>query len=147
MSEANKEKLEEEKVDFSIDRVVSDLLEMERCTRSATEVKIFFLLKDLIKILDKYCEDPQDKLKLIGSGYKRTLNHFQIGLYSVDQWSTNIIDGLSQYIECQWRHELNSEVVCAYTQIEALKDFMYIVLFEIESEHIKSSDIEFFYET
>ena len=97
MAEATKEKLDEklnkEEVDFNVEEIVSDMVQMERCNRCSAEIKIFFLLKELINILDRYAASRQDALKLIASGYKRTLNHFQIGLYSADKWSVNIIEG------------------------------------------------------
>ena len=144
MAEANKEKLDE-KVDFNVDKVVSDMMQIERCKRYATEVKIFFMLKELINTLNRYCQSPLEMLKIVGSGYKRTINHFQIGLYTVDKLSLNIISNLSKYIEACWKEELKTEVFCEFTHIEVLKDMMYIILFEIESEHLTSSDIIFFY--
>ena len=151
MTEATKEKLDEklnkEEVDFNMEKVVSDMVQIERCNRYSAEIKIFFLLKGLINILDRYTESPQDALKLIACGYKRTLNHFQIGLYSADKWSLNIIEGLAKYIECNWKNKLNAQLVCKFTHIEVLKDMMYIILFEIESECITSSDIVFFITT
>ena len=145
MAAATKEKLNKEEVDFNVEEVVSDKVQMECYNRYSAEIKILFLLKELINLLDRYSESPHDKLKPLASGYKRTLNHFQIGLYSADKWTVNIIEVLAKYIEYNWKIELNSQVVCYFTHIEVLKDMMYIVLFEIESKQATSSDIEFFY--
>ena len=149
MAEANKEKIDEklnkEKVDFKLEEVVSDMLQLERCNRYAAETKIFFMLKELIYTLNKYAQSPFDTLKIVGSGYKRTLKHFQIGLYTADKWSINIIQNLAKYIEESWKSELKTQVVCEFTHIEVLQDMMYIILFEIENEHMTSSDINFFY--
>ena len=108
-------------------------------------MKIFFILKDLINTLNRYAQLPLDILKLVASGYKTTLKHFQIGLYTADKWTLDIISNLARYIEVCWKHELKTEVVCEFTHIEVYKDMMYIILFEIESEHLISSDINFFY--
>ena len=112
---------------------------MERQKRYAAAVKIFFMLKDLINTLNAYAQSPLDILKLVASGFKTTVNHFQIGLYTADKWTLDIISNLGRYIEACWKHELKTEVVCEFTHTEVFKDMMYIILFETESEHLISN--------
>ena len=134
----------DEKVDFNVGEVISYMIEVERQKRYAAEVKIFFILKDLINTLNRYAQSPLDILKLVASRYKTTLKYFQTGLNSADKWTLDIISNLARYIEACWKHELKTEVVCEFTHIEEYKDMMYIILFEIESEHLISSNINFF---
>ena len=112
----------DEKVDFNVEEVISYMIEVERQKRYAAEAKIFFILKDLINTLNRYAQSPLDILKLVSSGYKTTLKHFQIGLYTADKWTLDILSNLARYIEACWTHELKTEVVCEFTHIEVYKD-------------------------
>ena len=149
MSEATNKKLNEklnkEKVDFDVEEVICDMLHEERCNRYAAETKIYFLLKDLINTLNRYATSPLHALKVIASGYKRTRMHFQIVLYSADKWKIEIIEGLGKYIENNWKSELNAQKLCEFSPIEIVKNMIYMTLFEIESNHIIETDINFFY--
>ena len=88
MAESNK-KSEVEKIDFTKDistqEVQSDILHKERLSRYIAEVKIYFIIKELITTLNQYVASPLLTLKIIASGYRKTHTNFDIVTYSADQ--------------------------------------------------------------
>ena len=132
-----------EKVNFTVEEVVSYMIHVERLKRYEAEVKIFFILKQLINVINGHAQSLL--LKLVASGYKRTVNHFQIALYTADSWSLHVIRNLGRYIEAWWKHELKTKIVYKFNRAELFKDVLYVILFEIESEHPITTDMIFFY--
>ena len=110
-----------EKVDFNVQEVISYMKQVERQKRYAAEVKIFFMLKELINTVNKYAESPSNILKLVASDYKTTVNHFKIGLYTADEWDLDVITNLGKYIEACWQHELKNKVFVSLLSWKYLK--------------------------
>ena len=136
-------KVDEKKVNFTVQEVVCYTIHVERLKRDEAEIKIFFTLKQLINMINGYVQSLL--LKVVASGYKRTRNHFQIALYTANKWSTQVVNNLGRYIEGCWKHQLKTEIVYNFTYAEVFKEVLYVILFEIESEHPITTDIIFFY--
>ena len=82
----------EKVVDFEREEVEREILEEERVKRYSAEVKIYFLLKDYINVMNRNAITPEYTLKIVASGYKQTKDEFQIVLYSADEWKRYFVD-------------------------------------------------------
>ena len=103
------------------------------------------MIKEFINILNKNALSPLHTLKIIASGYRRTLTHFEIITYSADKWKTYFIEGLAKCIKENWEHELNAQKRCEFTYVEVMKDMLYLAHYKIESDHYFESDLNIFY--
>ena len=135
-----KEKL----VDFDREKVEREILEEERVKRYSAEVKIYFLLKDYINVMNRNAITPEYTLKIVASGYKQTKDEFQVILYSADEWRRYFVDGLAKVLEESWEAELNMKAECNYNLIEVLKDKLYVTTYSIKSDHIIERDLDYF---
>ena len=134
-----------ETVDFNRDEVEKEILEEERVKRYTAEVKIYFALKEFMRVLNQNAITPEYTLKVVASGYKQTKDNYQIIVYSADEWKRYFIDGLAKIIEEHWQAELNMETECNYNLVEVLKDKLYVTTYTIKSDHIAESELNFFY--
>ena len=141
MELACKEKI----VDFDREEVEKEILEEERVKRYMAELKIYFTLKEFIRVLNQNAITPEYTLKIVASGYKQTKDDFQIILYSADEWKKYFIDGLAKIVEEHWQAELNMQTECNYNLVEVLKDKLYVTTYTIKSDHVAESDFNFFY--
>ena len=141
MELACKEKI----VDFDREEVEKEILEEERVKRYMAELKIYFTLKEFIRVLNQNAITPEYTLKIVASRYKQTKDDFQIILYSADEWKKYFIDGLAKIVEEHWQAELNMQTECNYNLVEVLKDKLYVTTYTIKSDHLAESDFNFFY--
>ena len=132
-------------VDFDREEVEKEILEEERVKRYTAEVKIYFALKEFIRVLNQNAITPEYALKVVASGYKQTKDNYQIILYSVDEWKRYFIDGLAKIVEEHWQAELNTQTECEYETVQVLKDKLYVTTYTIKSDHIAESEFNFFY--
>ena len=139
------EKLDVTKIDFDVKEVELEILHEERCRRYAAETKIYFIIKEFINTLNKNALSPLHTLKIIASGYRTTLSHFEIVTYSADKWKKYFIEGLAKCIEENWEHELGVQKRCDYTYVEVIKDILYMARYKIESNHYLERDLNIFY--
>ena len=139
------EKLDVAKIDFDVKKVELEILHEERCRRYAAETKIYFVIKEFINTLNKNAISPLHTLKIVASGYRTTLTHFEIVTYSADKWKKYFIEGLAKCIEEKWEHELNAQKRCDYTYIENIKDKLYMACYKVESDHYLERDLNIFY--
>ena len=86
-------------VDFDRTEVEKEMLEEERAKRYSAEVKIYFMLKEYINVLNRNAITPEYTLKIIASGYKQTKDEYQIVIYSADEWKRNFVDGITKILE------------------------------------------------
>ena len=134
----------EKVVDFDREEVEREILEEERVKRYSAEVKIYFLLKDYINVMNRNAITPEYTLKIVASGYKQTKDEFQVVLYSADEWKRYFVDGLAKVLEESWQAELNTTVNCDYNLVEILKDKLYVKTYRIKSDHIIENELRFF---
>ena len=73
------------KIDFDVKEVELEMLHEKRCRRYAADTKIYFIIKEFINTLNKNALSPLHTLKIIASGYRTTLSHFEIVPYSADK--------------------------------------------------------------
>ena len=132
-------------VDFDRKEVEKEILEEERVKRYTAEVKIYFALKEFIRVLNQNAITPEYALKVVASGYKQTKDNYQIILYSADEWKRYFIDGLAKIVEEHWQAELNTQTECEYETVQVLKDKLYVTTYTIKSDHIAESEFNFFY--
>ena len=132
-------------VDFSVEEVEQEILQEERVKRYGAEVKIYFLMKDFINVLNQNAITPEFALKVIASGYRQTKDEFQIVFYVADQWQRYFVDGLAKCIEENWTAELNTQIPCDYNLVEVLKDKLYVVTYRVKSDHVVESGLFLFY--
>ena len=135
----------EKVVDFDREEVEKEILEEERIKRYSAEVKIYFLLKDYINVMNRNAITHEYTLKIVASGYKQTKDEFQVVLYSADEWKRYFVDGLAKVLEEIWQAELNTTVTCDYNLVEILKNKLYVTTYRIKSDHIIESELQFFY--
>ena len=88
-------KLDVAKIDFDVKEVELEILHEERCRRYAAGTKIYFIIKEFI---NKNALSPLHTLKIVASGYRTTLTHFEIVTYSADKWKKYFIEGLVKCI-------------------------------------------------
>ena len=134
-----------ETVDFDRDEVVKEILEEERVKRYTAEVKIYFALKEFIRVLNQNAITPEYALKVVASGYKQTKDDYQIIIYSADEWKRYFIDGLAKIIEEHWHAELNTQAEFNFETVQVLKDRLYVTTYTIKSDHITERKFNFFY--
>ena len=72
-------------VDFDVEQVEKEILDEERAKRYGSEIRIYFIMKDFIKVLNQNAISPEFALKVIESGYRQTKEEFQIVFYVADQ--------------------------------------------------------------
>ena len=135
----------EKVVDFDREEVEKEILEEERIKRYSAEVKIYFLLKDYINVMNRNAITHEYTLKIVASGYKQTKDEFEVVLYSADEWKRYFVDGLAKVLEEIWQAELNTTVTCDYNLVEILKNKLYVTTYRIKSDHIIESELQFFY--
>ena len=131
-------------VDFDRTEVEKEMLEEERAKRYSAEVKIYFMLKEYINVLNRNAITPEYTLKIIASGYKQTKDEYQIVIYSADEWKRNFVDGIAKILEEHWQSQLNMQTECHYNLVEIMKDKLYLTTYKIKSDHIVESDLHFF---
>ena len=131
--------------DFNVEKVEQEILEEERIRRYQAEVKIYFLMKEFIMVINQNAPSPEYCLKLIASGYRQTKNLYEIVFYSTDQWKENIVKGIGKVIEEKWHDELNMQAVCDFNLIEILKKKLYVTTYIIKSDRVVESDLNLFY--
>ena len=132
-------------VDFSVEKVEKEILEEERLRRYQAEVKIYFLMKEFIMVMNQNAPSAEYCLKLITSGYRQTKKEYEIVFYSADRWSNNIIDGINKVIEEKWTDELKLKANCDYNLLEIVKKKLYLTTFTIKSDHVLETDLNLFY--
>ena len=134
-----------ETVDFDREELEKEILEEERVKRYTAEVKIYFALKEFIRVLNQNAITPEYTLKAVASGYKQTKDDYKIIIYSAGKWKRYFIDGLAKIIEEHWQVELNMQAKCNFETIQVLKDRLYVTTNTIKSDHIAESEFNFFY--
>ena len=132
-------------VDFSVEKVEKEILEEERLRRYQAEVKIYFLMKEFIMVMNQNAPSAEYCLKLITSGYRQTKKEYEIVFYSADRWSNNIIDGINKVIEEKWTDELKLKANCDYNLLEIVKKKLHLTTFTIKSDHVLETDLNLFY--
>ena len=85
-----------QKINFSVEKVEQEILEEERIRRYQAEVKIYFLMKDFMMVVNQNARSPEYTLKLIASGYIQTKKDFEIVYYSADRWTDTIVKGIGK---------------------------------------------------
>ena len=128
-------------VDFNVEEIEKETLEEERAKRYAAEVKIYFIMKEFIKVLNQNAITPEFALKVIASGYRQTKDEYQIIFYVADEWQRYFVDGLAKCIEENWAKELNINVPCEYNLVEVLKDKLYVATYRVKGDHIVESNL------
>ena len=134
-----------QKINFSVEKVEQEILEEERIRRYQAEVKIYFLMKDFMMVVNQNARSPEYTLKLIASGYIQTKKDFEIVYYSADRWTDTIVKGIGKVIEEKWRDELNMLTSCDFTLTEILRKKLYVTTYTIKSNHVIESDLNLFY--
>ena len=132
-------------VDFNVEEIEKEVLEEKRAKRYAAEVKIYFIMKEFIKVLNQNAITPEFALKVIASGYRQTKDEYQIIFYVADEWQRYFVDGLAKCIKENWAKELNINVPCEYNLVEVLKDKLYVATYRVKSDHIVESNLFLFY--
>ena len=132
-------------VDFSVEEIEKEILEEERQKRYAAEIKIYFIMKDFINLLNLNAISPEFTVKVIASGYQKTKDEFQIIFYVANKWERYFVDALAKCIEENWVQELNVNLPCNYDLQEVLKGRLYVARYRIKSDHIVTSELSLFY--
>ena len=117
----------------------------KKSKRWSGEVKIFFMLRDYLKVLNSCAITPQFELKIVALAYRKTKTHFEITIYSADKWQHYFVSGISNILVEHWINEVGEEAFIDYNEIEIIKNRLYITTFLIPSEHTEDSLIAFFY--
>ena len=132
-------------VHFSVEKVEKEILDEERLRRYQAEVKIYFLMKEFIKVMNQNGPSAEYTLKIIASGYRQTKKEYEIVFYSADRWTNQIIDGIGKVIEEKWSDELTMKANCDYNLLEIVKKKLYLTTFIIKSDHVVETDLNLFY--
>ena len=113
--------------------------------RYIKEVEPYFTMKNYINLLNKNACLPQLKLKVKLSGYQTTKENIVLVFYVANRWREYFIDGLAKCIEEQWEQKLSKRICCNYMFIEAVKDYLYVAKYYVESKHSIVGDLHIFY--
>ena len=119
--------------------------ENKKSKRWSWEVKIFFMLRDYLKVLDSCAITPQYQLNIVALAYRKTKTHFEITIYSADKWQHYFVSGISNILVEKWINEVGEEAFIDCNEIKIIKSRLYITTFLIPSEHTEDGLIEFFY--
>ena len=138
---------EEYNIEFELElKVVKEIALNQKCLRHASEIKIFFILRDYINLLNVQTSNiPTITLKIVAFTYKKRTSFFEIIIYSADKWDENFVTGIAKLIEEYWIQEVKEEVKVQLSHIEIVNQKLYITDFLIPSEHMKTEQMQFFY--
>ena len=90
---------EEYSVEFEIDKI---------------EIKIFFMFKEYINLLNFQSDIPVFNLKIIAFAYKIRKSYFEILIYTASRWKQNFVLGICKTLEEYWFQEVQEEVKVQY---------------------------------
>ena len=137
---------EEYNVEFEIKKIENKVQEEnKKSKRWSGEIKIFFMLRDYINVLNATALMPTFTLKGVAFAYRKKENFFEIIIYTAEKWQEYFVSGLAKILQEHWLAEVGEIVEAKYSHIELVKQKLYITNYLIPSSHVLEEELEFFY--
>ena len=137
---------EEYNVEFEIKKIEEKVKEeTKKSMRYAGEIKIFFMLRDYVNMINACAITPSFTLKVVAFAYKLRKNYSEILIYTADRWQQYFVSGLAKILEEHWLEEIQETVTAQYSHIEIVNQKLYVTNYLIPSEHLLEGQLEFVY--